>query len=399
MSDSNWLISGLNIYSEQGCLPSGAVHIRNQNIEKVFAHIPTNFKGRTLVFPENYHLVPGFIDLHIHGANGADVMDASPEALNHIRLALAQEGVTRFLATTITETPERISQALKNINQYVQNSGESLGAKIQGVHLEGPFISPRHIGAHRNELLLKPDLSLFDRWQKEAGGLIKLVTLAPELSGALEFIKYLSEQGVIASIGHTDADLATTQLAIAEGASYATHLFNAMRAFHHREPGCIGAILTSEKVMAELIADGLHVHPSALHLALKAKGLAKVLLVTDAMRAKCCQNQESFDLGGQEVIVKEGAARLANGVLAGSILTMIQALKNMIRFTGYSLLDMINLTSINQAKALKIYQKVGSISIDKLADLVVLNEQLEVVLTMAQGQIIHFPEASLYERS
>jgi N-acetylglucosamine-6-phosphate deacetylase len=380
------LISGLTVYAQQGVLPRAAVRIQNGLISEIFQDSTLQFSGRRFNFPQTYHLVPGRIDMHIHGAHGADVMDATPAALNTIRQALAADGVTGFLATTVTESIEKIATALENVQHYRRNS--VLGAEILGVHLEGPFISPRHIGAHRRELILSPDIALFDRWQSCAGDSIKLVTVAPELSGGIDFIRHLRECNVIASIGHTDADFATTELAISAGARHATHLFNAMRAFHHREPGCIGAILNNPQVMAELIADGHHCHPAALELGLRSKGKEGLILVTDAMRAQCCEAGK-YELGGQTVTIHEGVARLENGVLAGSVLTMTHAVKNMLRFTHCTLSDLIYLTSINPAKALGIDSKTGSIIAGKDADLVVLDENLEVALTIGKGHAVY----------
>ncbi len=384
------LISGLTVHSAQGVWPRASVSIQNGVIGEIFRDAAPQSFGEHLKFPASYHLVPGRIDMHIHGAQGVDVMDATPAALDQIRQSLAAEGVTGFLATTVTESVEKINLALQNIDNYQKNISKAVaGAEILGIHLEGPFISPRHAGAHRIELILAPDLNLFDRWQAYAGGRIKLVTVAPELTGGIELIHYLHRHGLIASIGHTDADFKTTGLAVAAGARHATHLFNAMRGFHHREPGCVGAILLNPGVLAELIADGYHCHPAALDLAFRLKGKEGLVLVTDAMRAKCCGSTGPFDLGGQTVMVHEGAARLKNGVLAGSVLTMTQAVKNMLRFTPLTLDDLIYLTSINPAKALRIDEKKGTIFPGKDADLAVLDDHLEVVLTVSNGRIIY----------
>ncbi len=390
MRQTDWSISGMTAYTEQGEVQAATIRIHQQIIQEVSQQKPAHFSKQCLKFPANYHLLPGRIDMHIHGAHGADVMDASPAALNQIRKALAAEGVTGFLATTMTESADKIEQALRNIDYYKKNQpNDVLGAEILGVHLEGPFISPRQVGAQRGEFILPPQTALFDHWQTCAGGNIKLVTIAPELPGGIEFIRHLFSHNVIASIGHTDADFATTELAIAAGARHATHLFNAMRGFHHREPGCIGAILLDQRVLAELIVDGHHCHPAALQLALRMKGVAGLVLVTDAMRAKCCDSTGQFDLGGQSVVIQEGAARLKNGTLAGSVLTLAQAVKNMLRFTDCRLADLINLTSTNPAKALRMDAHKGSITSGKDADLIVLDENLEVVLTVSRGSITY----------
>jgi N-acetylglucosamine-6-phosphate deacetylase len=380
------VISGLNIYTEHGKFPAGSICVQDQKIIEVSRNAVIETTGQHFKFPANYHLLPGRIDMHIHGANGADVMDATPEALDTIRATLAQEGVTGFLATTVTESVDHIEQALRNIADYQPHQP---GAEILGVHLEGPFISPRCLGAHREELLAPPDFSIFSRWQQCAGGKIKLVTVAPELPGGIEFITSLCEQEVVAAIGHTAADFAVTQAAIDAGARHATHLFNAMRAFHHREPGCIGAILLDDRVTAELIVDGVHLHPATIRLAIRTKGLNRLVLVSDAMRAKCCKSGNTFDLGGQTVTVMDGAARLNNGVLAGSVLTITQAVKNMLDYTNYTLADIVGLTSINPAKALNIFTQTGSISVGKRADLIVLDENLDVILTICAGRIVY----------
>ncbi len=390
MAQADFIISGLMVHTEESILTNARVKIQASK----FAEISASKKisdGNNFIFPANYQLIPGRIDIHIHGAAGADVMDSTSQALDRIRQSLAQEGVTGFLATTLSESPQRIEAALDNIGEYQQKlASMALGARILGVHLEGPFISPLHKGAHRQEFLLEPDKGLFDHWQSCAKGWIKLVTLAPELANGMEFIQHLRQHNVLASIGHSDADFRTTQQAIAAGATQATHLFNAMRCFHHREPGCVGAILLNDKVSAELIVDGHHCHDAAVLTALKLKGKDKLILVTDAMRGKCCQTEnEIFDLGGQIVKVSQGAARLDNGVLAGSVLTMQQAVINMMQKTSVSLREIINMTSFNPAKILGIQQQTGSIASGKDADFVILDENLAVVMTVAQGNIIY----------
>jgi N-acetylglucosamine-6-phosphate deacetylase len=385
MVTNKYCISGMVVYTEQGQIPGATVHIHGEAIGEISPQKPA--EQNDLVFPAGYHLIPGRIDMHIHGASGADVMDGDPSALNQIRKALAAEGVTGFLATTMTESKAVIENALRNLDSYSRtHASQMIGPEILGVHLEGPFISSKFAGAQRVDKILAPDSELFDQWQSASGGRIRLVTLAPELPNAIEFIQHLRSQGVIASIGHSDADFLTANKAIAAGANYATHLFNAMRGYHHRDPGCVGAILLDQQVKAELIVDGHHCHPAAVRLAYRIKGSDNLILVTDAMRAKCLHEGE-FDLGGQAVVVSQGTARLKNGTLAGSVLTMSQAFINMRKFTHCSIEELINLTSANPAKALNIYSKTGSITPGKDADLIVLDENMEVVLTVVKGQI------------
>lgn len=321
-------------------------------------------------FPEDAFLLPGMIDLHIHGSMGFDVMDATPEALAGISQALLRQGTTGFLATTMTESPEKIKKALKNISHCTAEN--PLREHLLGIHLEGPFLAKPRMGAQCGEHIVAPHSALFDEFYAAAEGKIKVVTLAVESPGSLEFIRHLVKKGVVVSIGHTDATFGEAQQAIDAGATYATHLFNAMRGIHHREPGCACAILMDERVTAELIADGVHLHPDMVKFALHVKGLNRVVLVTDAMRAQCLGNGE-FDLGGQSVTVQGKEARLQNGTLAGSVLTLKEALFNAKSFAGLDWLDASRLTSANPAKVAGCFHERGSLEAQKRADFIVMN--------------------------
>jgi N-acetylglucosamine-6-phosphate deacetylase len=379
------LITGPNVYAEKTILKNGAVLVQDGLIASVSE--AQHFSAeKTLEFPANYHLIPGFIDLHTHGADGHDVMDATPIALAGICRALAAEGTTSFLATTMTDEISNIEKALAAVQQY--SKAPQAGAAILGVHLEGPFIAPSKMGAQRGENILDPDVELFKKWEKISGNLVKLVTLAPEQANVIALIEYLKKQNIVASLGHTNATFEEAQKAIAAGSSYATHLFNAMSGIHQREPGTVTAALLAGTVSAELIVDGFHLHPAIVQLALKLKGKEKIVLVTDAMRAKCLQDG-CYDLGGQDVYVKKGRAQLADGTLAGSVLRMPSAVQNMLSFTGCELQDALKMAAENPAKILNVFHKKGSIAEKKDADLVVLNEKLEVVLTICGGNIVY----------
>jgi N-acetylglucosamine-6-phosphate deacetylase len=324
------------------------------------------------------------IDLHIHGAKGKDVMDGSLEAFSVISHALACEGVTGYLATTMTASNERIEKILALVPEAMKNPD---GAAMLGIHLEGPFIAKDKMGAQSGDLTQHPDPELVKKWQSLAQDSIRLVTLAPELPGALELVKVLRDMDIIVAIGHTNATYAETTAAIHAGCTHATHLFNAMRGLHQREPGAAGALLLSEKVRAELIVDGLHLHPAIVQLALQMKSKDRLLLVTDAMRAKCLGDGE-YELGGQAVTVRENKAALADGTLAGSTLRMPQAIKNMMAFTGCALAEAILMAAYNPAHALGLEDRKGSIDVGKDADLVVLGPELDVRLTMREGREI-----------
>lgn len=389
------IISGLQIITEEVLFHHHAIVLENDVIAAIIdeQEIPTFLPAKLITFPSTYFLVPGFIDLHIHGAKNKDVMDATPVALNVISQALAEEGVTGYLATTMTAEKEVIEAALINVAQMQQQ--DSVGAKILGVHLEGPFISLAKVGAQRPEPILAPDVALFERWQQRANHIIKLVTLAPETEGAIEFIHYLKQNYVVPAIGHTNATFAETMTAIEAGCCYGTHLFNAMRGLHQREPGAVGALLLSKNVSAELIADGAHLHPAILELALKIKGKEQLLLVTDAMRAKCMP-EGKYDLGGQCVHVSQGIATLADHTLAGSVLTMPQAVRNMMQFSHCSLIDAVAMASSNPAKILGIFDQQGSIAVGKKADLVVLDANLDVMLTLCSGKKVYAAQPELH---
>lgn len=388
------IFSGLKIYSEQGVLNNARVKITDGKIQEIYRGPATNSSTEKLLdFPESYHLIPGLIDLHVHGANGKDVMDGELDALTTMSSALAMEGVTGFLATTMTTSVEKIERALCVVRDFIHRQDQNVGAAIFGVHLEGPFISPEKIGAQNRENILPCKTDYIERWQKLSGHAIKIVTLAPELSGSAEFIRYLQQQKIIASLGHTNATFAESCEAIAAGCSHVTHLFNAMRGIHQREPGVVTAALLADEVTVEMIVDGIHVHPALVQLVLRMKGKDKLVMVTDAMRAKC-MHDGMYELGGQSVEVKDAVARLADGTLAGSTLKMPVALQNIMKFTQCSLQDAVNMAAENPAKILGVFDKKGSIAIGKDADLVVLDENLQVVMTVIGGKMI-FKKATM----
>ncbi|MCD6039064.1 MAG: nagA [Gammaproteobacteria bacterium] len=386
----NFIITGPLVYTERAILSEAAIAVSDGLIRSIDMRAEREKIGghEVIHFPSNYYLVPGFIDLHVHGVNGHDVMDATPHALNMMSQTLAAQGTTGFLATTMTAKVNEIENALIAVRNFMKENREIKGAAILGVHLEGPFISPKKIGAQCASDILKPDIELFQRWQDKSAHVIKLVTLAPELADGMEFIRYLRKNNIIAAVGHSDATYAETLTAIAEGTIYATHLFNAMRGIHQREPGAVMAALLSEQISTELIVDGVHLHPAIVQLILKLKTKEKMIVATDAMRATCL-GDGIYDLGGQNVKVKEGVATLAEGTLAGSTLTMPAAIKNLMRFTQCSLFDALKMATENPAKMLGIFHEQGSIALGKKADLVVLDEELNVVMTICTGKIVY----------
>jgi N-acetylglucosamine-6-phosphate deacetylase len=375
----NEVAESIYIYMEHGKIkelgPLEALPFHLKDIEKI-------------EISEEQQVVPGFIDVHIHGAAGADTMDATIEALDTMAKALPAEGTTSFLATTITQKHENIENALKNAALYLKGHNDSGKSELLGVHLEGPFINAKRAGAQPKEYIIDPDIELFKHWQELAEGSIKLVTVAPELENGTNFVAYLHENDVIASIGHSDAIYDEMEKAVEAGAKQVTHLFNGMRGIHHREPGVAGSALLFKELMVELIADGIHVRPEVMKLVIHAKGTEGMILITDAMRAKCLKNGV-YDLGGQDVSVAEGKALLADGTLAGSILKMNDSIKNILEAAEISLSEAVQMASVNPAKQLKVYDTKGSISAGKDADITILSKEYQVEMTICRGKIAY----------
>ena len=372
-----------NILTEEGLVKT-SLKIENGKI----AHIGNFEEGMNLNV--EYLVLPGFIDQHVHGAAGSDAMDGTKEDISKIANALASEGTVGFLATTMTQSVENITNALKCVKEYKEENPKE-GAEVLGVHLEGPFISLKHIGAQPLEYVAKPDIEVFKKYQEASGNNIKLVSLAAEEEGSAELIKYLVSENVVASFGHTDSTAKDVELAIKAGAKNVTHTFNAMKPLHHREIGTVGSALLYDELNCELICDGIHVSKPAINLLRKCKPSDKLTLVTDAMRAKHMADGE-WELGGQAVFVKNGEARLAGGTLAGSVLKMNNAVKNFMEFTGASLQEAVNCASLNPAKNLGLDHILGSIKEGKNASFVVVDKDMNVVYTIRDGYVIYEKE-------
>lgn len=343
--------------------------------------------AEVIALPDDAVVLPGFIDEHIHGAGGADAMDGTREALGTIADCVAREGTTGFLATTMTQSKKNITAALRAVKEYRADPPET-GARLLGVHLEGPFIAAAHKGAQPLEYVAAPDPETFDEYFAASGGSIKIVTLAPEEAGGEEFVTHLTKMGVTASIGHTGAKHADIARAVACGATNITHTYNAQSPLHHREIGVVGSALLLDELNCELIADTIHVSVPAMRLLYKCKPQGKLTLITDAMRAKGLPDGES-ELGGQRVIVKNGEARLADGTLAGSVLRMNHAVRNFTEKVGVPFLKAVDCATIVPAKTLGIDDRVGSIRVGKLADFAVLGADYEVICTVRGGNLVY----------
>jgi len=328
---------------------------------------------------------PGFVDVHIHGAGGHDVMEGTEEALSAIASKIGKHGTTAFLATTVTADPNAICKSSEDIARYiVQQHGTSRpGAEILGIHFEGPFISPARRGVHPPEWIRLPSAELLEKFIAAAQGNALLITMAPEMLGALPCIDAAIKAGMVVGMGHTDATYEQTRAGLAHGAHHAIHTYNAMRPFSHRDPGVIGAVLTSPEISAELIADGVHVDETAMRLLLQAKGPGGVILVSDGISATGMPDGK-YILGGFEVTVSGGVCRNVEGNLAGSTLTLDRALRNIVKM-GYTLSDTVKMLTSNPAKLLGIEHKKGVLHPNADADIVLLNDALEVTQVYARG--------------
>jgi N-acetylglucosamine-6-phosphate deacetylase len=331
-------------------------------------------------------LVPGFIDVHIHGARGRDIMEGTRDAIEVVSKHLASHGTTSYLATTVTASPIETIQAVENLGRLVPE--ETGGARILGLHLEGPFISQEKRGVHPPEFIRAPSTRIFDELLKMSNAHVRLITVAPEVPGGLDFIQHIRSKGVLVSLGHSNATYEVARQAIRAGASNATHTFNAMRDFSHREPGVLGAVLTESMVWTELIADGAHVDPVAIQMLLKCKGHRRILLVTDAISAAGMPDGD-FQLGSLLIKVSQGVCRVPEGALAGSTLSLDRALQNMIRWTGLPLEEAVYMTSRNAAESIGVADRKGSIRPGYDADLVLLDDGLHVRATICEGKLVH----------
>jgi len=334
-------------------------------------------------------LAPGMIDIHLHGGGGHDIMEASDEALAHVGRQLARHGVTSYLPTTVTAPWDSTRAALERLSRLLdhpplQLEGDACAQPLS-VHLEGPFISHLRPGVHPLADIVEPSLERFESLWEASRGRIGLVTMAPELEGALDVVAAAASRGVVVSMGHTDADLAAAHAGRRAGASHITHTFNAMRPLNHREPGILGLALGDPEMSAEIIADGVHVHPLMVSSFLRLKGNERALLVTDAISATG-MGDGTFRLGSFDVEV-HGPLCTTNGVLAGSVLTLDHAVQNAMKFTGWDLLHTARMASYNPARLLGLLPRKGIIAPGADADMVVLTPAGEVVRTIVAGRV------------
>lgn len=355
-------------------LAHGDIEIQDGRISRVGGRLPYTQQDMA-VDCQGFTIAPGFVDIHIHGCDGADACDGTREALDAMARFLLRHGVTSFCPTTMTVGEETLTQALLAAKECAAHPLED-GARVVGVNMEGPFISMEKKGAQKAEYILAPDFDLFKKYFDVSGSLVRLVDIAPEQPGGYSFAQK-ARQLCTVSIAHTTAGYGQAKEAFDSGVTHATHLFNAMSGLSHRAPGVVGAVLEDPRVRAELICDGVHIHPAVLKSAFAVLG-GRAIVISDSMRANGMPEGEPFDLGGQQVTVQGGKAVLADGTIAGSVTNLHDEVKNLVRW-GIPLAQAVRAATLAPAQAIGLDKEIGSIEPGKRADLVVLDKDLEVV--------------------
>lgn len=377
------------IFTPQREIRGGVVIVEGSRIAAMGSRnevtVPANAKR---IEARGLTLVPGFVDVHVHGAGGHDVMEAKPDALDAVAATLARGGTTSFLATTVTASPDELCSSAAGISKYIAAQASSNGApakpraEILGIHFEGPFISPARRGVHPAEWIAASSTALLAQMLDAAAGTARILTLAPEIPGGLELIDAVRKAGIVAALGHTDATYGQAMDAIAHGARHAAHVFNAMRPFSHRDTGVLGAVLTSSLITAELIADGVHVDEAAMKLLISAKP-GKVILVSDGTAATGMPDGK-YRLGNFDVQVTGGVVRNSEGKLAGSALTLDRALRNIVAL-GVTFDEAVRMLTLYPAQLLGVESRKGIIAVGADADLVFLDSQLQISRVVTRG--------------
>lgn len=349
--------------------------------EKIIGFVDEVNEDMEIIDGKNLYISPGLIDLHIHGSANYDTMDNINTAVEIIGKSIIKNGVTSFLPTTMTMSQKDIYNALNNIKQYINKKYS--GAEVLGAHLEGPFINNNYKGAQSNKYIQEPSFCFI----KDYIDIIKIISYSPETDKNLSFTKEIKEKtNIVLSIAHSNATYDECKLAIDNGVSNITHLFNAMTPLNHREMGVVGAALTTD-VYCEIICDNIHINPNLYQFVLNNKGKDKVILITDSMRAGCMPDGK-YDLGGQEVFVKNNVARLASGNLAGSVLTLNKAVYNFLKNTNLTINEAINLASLNPAKSINMDSTKGSLEVGKDADIALFDDEMNCYMSISHGEIV-----------
>ncbi|WP_058302109.1 N-acetylglucosamine-6-phosphate deacetylase [Gorillibacterium timonense] len=373
------------IVTPNGIVEDGSLLVRDGRIAEITSGTPSGGQdGIPSIDAAGAWLLPGFVDVHVHGGGGSDFMDATKEAFDTITALHGRNGTTSMLATTVTGSKESQDRVLAAVKEYREQPMPY--AQLVGVHLEGPFINKKMKGAQNPDYIVPPQKEWLEDWLGSYPGEVKIQTLAPESEGALPYIGQLVTGGVVAAAGHTDATYDQVEAAADAGLTHAVHCYNAMRGLHHREPGTLGAVLTDDRIIAEVIADGHHVHAAGVKLLFRQKGADKVILVTDAISAAGLDDGD-YALGGLPVLVEGGVARLKeNGALAGSTLTMIGAFRFAVTQAGASIEEASRMASGNPSRQIGIDAETGTLEPGKQADLLLLSADLTLEQVWVKGR-------------
>ncbi len=394
MKAAKAIIAG-TIYTPAEEIRDGVILIEGHRIARVGSRDQVKIPaGATVIDNQDRTVVPGFVDIHIHGAVGHDLMEASPEAVAAIGKYLARHGTTSYAATTVAASLETTLNAAKGLGEIIRTSINShvgsdkiTGAQPVCIHFEGPFLSIKKRGAHPASQIQKPSTELLARFLDAAGGTARILTLAPELEGALTVLEFARSKGLKVGIGHSNATYEEAKSAIDAGATHAVHCFNAMRPFMHRDAGIIGAVLTDDRVSAELICDGIHVEPTAIRLLLRSKGVERLILVSDSLSGAGMPDG-NYRLGNFTVHVAGGVCRTVEGNLAGSTVTLDAALRNLSAYTGLSYRECLPCVTTNPSRILGLEKEKGIIAPRADADLAILDQEFYVTQTYVRGRAV-----------
>ncbi len=385
------IIKSDNIFTAEGCFRAGMLSVKDSKIEEiVYADIPDailNAKDKAEILDAtDMYVLPGLVDIHLHGAVGYDVCDGTLEALSAIEAYEVKNGVTTLAPATMTLPKEELLRILEALSVHIKNSPDII-AKIT---LEGPFLSRQKKGAQKEEFLRRPDVDLYRQLQKISSSMIGQVVVAPEEDGVFAFIEEVSEECVV-SIGHTAADYQLACEAFEKGVSHVTHLFNGMNDFSHREPGILGAVCDKRNVFAEVICDGIHIHPATVRMAFQLLGKDRICMISDSMRATGMADGE-YSLGGQKVFVRDGKATLSDGTIAGSVRNLYECLKWAVTTAGIPLEDAVYAGTITPAKSLKIDDRCGVLESGRCADILILDKELQIRYVIKNGEMVVSPK-------
>lgn len=375
---SEFYIKSDEIFTLNGVF-SGYIKIKDGVIEEI-----SKVAGESIEIKDytGKIVAPGYFDTHVHGYGGHDIMDATKEGLLEISKGIVQTGVTSFLATTLTDTTEKLDKVCKNVGD---NKDFCEGAKVQGIFLEGPFFTEEFKGAQNPDYMTNPDINKLSNWKKLSKGLVNKIAIAPERENSEEFIKDALKLGVKVALGHSNATYEQAKKAVDVGANIFVHTYNGMSPLHHRNPGMVGAALSTENTYGEVICDGHHVHPAAVKVVMRAKTYDNTLLITDCMMAGGMPEGD-YKLGDFDVKVENGTARIQNGSLAGSILRLDNAVKNIVKWGLASPFDAVKMASLIPAKSVDLDDKIGSISVGRCADINILDKDMNVLEVYIDGE-------------